>query len=295
MHIRMSDMQSFMDCPRQWYLTRYRGLTSPEKPGLYAPTSRDIGSTVDLAMRGYYWDGKDPSSTIRALAEERSFSEEETHPGWADVYATSARMMEGYLEWLADTGSDHGEVTVGVELELEAEIIPGVFIHGHLDRLVFDTNFDDFIVDDTKTVDQIPKSELFDINFQLLTYIWLLRKIGIEASRGRHTYLRRVKRTGRANPPFYARSDIFVNDVQMANHEEHLKVLVHRIVDATYCLNCSPGTPEESGLYPHVTRDCEWKCPVKSVCVSMSSDTREVSERVVSGMLVPYERSTPGA
>jgi antitoxin component of RelBE/YafQ-DinJ toxin-antitoxin module len=255
----------------------YLNLESPPSP---TPSrALQIGVAVDLALRNFYHGDVDPLWTLQdwyagvedALLEDTGL---EVGKEWADVFATSERMLVGYMEWLDETGADAGEISVGVELELAA-LIPGtdVNLHVHIDRLIYDTTWDEWIIDDTKTVDTMTKTEMFEIDDQLLTYAWVVKEaLGISVSRLRHTMLRRVKRTGTAKPPFYGREEINVNPARLEVHKTHLQALAWEVSETARELDLYGGNPDNACghrvAFPSPSRDCSWWCPAYPICVA---------------------------
>lgn len=274
--VRFTELMTLRKCRRSWLNRYYYGLDTPPATNPGPKRSMHIGIDVDRALRAYYFEGTDPQAALRQWWESEVIPEipadatEADHKAWDEVFDTSDRMLEGYVEWLADEGADAGEVHVGVELELSA-VIPGtdVRLHTHLDSLVYDTTWNEWIIDDRKTVDTLTKSEQFQIDDQLLTYAWVVeRALGIRVRRLRHTMLRRVKRTGNAKPPFYAREEITVSDLQVENHEKHLYSLATDLADAVYELGYGYDDHHHYVAPPAPSRDCTWWCPFMPICVA---------------------------
>jgi hypothetical protein len=272
---RFSELMCFRKCRRSWMHRYYLKL---DKPGgrEYPPSSSgalEIGTVVDLAFREFYFSGTDMIDAVRRIRDEHVAEVNAPNDGtWEwdkKVYSFALRMVEGYMEWLDETGADAGEITVGVELELSAHIPDtDVNLHVHIDRLIYDTTWDEWIIDDTKTVDTLAKAETFEIDDQLLTYAWVVREaLGIDVRRLRHTMLRRVKRTGTAKPPFYGREAIEVNPDRLERHVQHLQGLANDLMFAVLSLNVSEDEHHRVA-YPSPSRDCSWWCPAYSICVA---------------------------
>lgn len=273
---RQSAIKSFKTCPRQAMLEYMMdgGYETARDPGAPAKGGRDVGSIVDLAYETYYRGG-DPLVAIDAYKQSTM---EELGGGplsdeWEKSFKLSRIMIEGYIEWLAETGIDAAEETVAVKLQLEGYIgaIRGdeVYVTGELDRLVRDTLTGELIIDDCKTVDQMQDLRWLAMGDQLLTYNILTRMhTGEAVHRGRHTQLRKVLRSARATPPFYDRTEFPYNDTQVNNHWTHMVAVLDKMVECAQAIERDPEL-HHVYAYPNPTKDCTWRCDFLAICPMM--------------------------
>ncbi len=88
----------------------------------------------------------------------------------------------------------------------------------------------------------------------------------------RTTQLRKVKRSVRAKPPFYQRSELFVNTEMLRHHYYRLQAQVDTMVELMQYWE-RKGTSDryeyDKLFYPNPTAQCAWDCDYKDVCASM--------------------------
>lgn len=267
--IRYSEIRNWQDCHRSWMNGYYLGLTTPEFSGDSKPSKAEVGTWVHADLESYY---NAPVGTARPGDWHRTVPvpvSENWQTEWDKAHRLAQVMLDGYAEWLEETGVDAGEVTWGTEVELEIPlgVIEGdnVTVITHIDRIVHDTTFDRWIIEDTKTVDQVAKDAVFAIESQLLTYTLAVQhNLGVPVAECRHNMLRRVLRTARATPPFYERTSITPSAAQLESHELALRSLTREIVLAYQALEA--GADHRYIAPPHATRDCSWKCKFLPIC-----------------------------
>lgn len=286
--IRYSEIKRFMRCRRSWLNGYYYGLGFPERDGEAKPTTASTGTLVHAALEHHYFTGGDPAAFLRGQdVPEGAYAAD-----WAKTYTLAIRMVEGYMDWLAETGADAGEHTVGCEIELEVPmgVIGGedVSLVVHIDRLVYDSTWNEWIIDDTKTVASLEKGLEFDIDLQGLTYAYVVqRALGITVSKFRHTMLRRVLRTGTAKPPFYAREPMSINAHQFSSQERHLKGVLSDMISVYQRIDADPSAHHEA-CYPNPTNTCNWDCDFLAIC-GMHDDGSDI-QGVRQALYVPRHK-----
>ena len=221
--IRQSQLWAYKECRRKWEFEYVRAIELNRK-GSETKGARDLGSLVHRLMEAYYlnqdWRGVH-AAELSALLEAGDLS-----PEWIDHYEYARIMMEGYGDWIKADHQDIGEEILLVEPQLEADI--GTF---HGDTVIFtgkpdivkrNTASDIIIVEDHKTTGRIESVMLHAP--QGNSYAMLLKmQHGLDVGLFRTNQLRKVKRTARANPPFYGRSEKFVNEAELRNHYWQVK------------------------------------------------------------------------
>lgn len=114
-NITNSELQAFKQCKRQWYLGYYRRLGKRRQDG--SERAATTGTLVHDALESYYKDpNRDASRVIQAFRLRRT-----TDPDAATYekeYALADAMIEGYFEWLAETGADQGLDIYAVESKI---------------------------------------------------------------------------------------------------------------------------------------------------------------------------------
>lgn len=110
-NITNSEIQTFKDCRRKWYLSYYLGLT-PKKEKLDGPLP--LGTRVHDSLELYYTDGIDPVITYNTLATDdrirfqatEEFLDESTLKKYDSDLELGRIMVEGYKEWIEEDSRD---------------------------------------------------------------------------------------------------------------------------------------------------------------------------------------------
>lgn len=279
---RQSAIKEWKTCKRQAMLDYFMDgngyETAPDPSAPAESGGRGLGTLVHLGVEAYY-KGEDAIDIV--VAEERAATEAAgkfgLEPTRAKEFKLAKVMLEGYVEWVASEGCDIGEETVETELQLEFEVgtIRGenVMVTGKLDRLVLDTITNEYIIEDTKTVQAFEDLRWLAMGDQLLTYNVLLRAGAYKGEplaihRGRHNQLRKVARGPQSKPPFYSRVEFPFNDTQVKNHWTHLMATLDEMVQASQAIEADPEAHHQYA-YPNPTKDCTWRCDFLSICPMM--------------------------
>jgi PD-(D/E)XK nuclease superfamily protein len=242
-----------MRCPRKHDLMYVQGWSSPE-----TSSALEIGTSVHEGLKVHY-SGGDLAEWI-GLAEYQELSESEDGTLSKET-EMSLIMLQGYMEWLEETGEDAHMTPELVEKKLSHVVeVPGfgpVEVHGTVDWTARDGLGRLFLVDH-KTVAAfgILADRRLQLNFQLQTYAWLLwRATGERPDGVMLNMLRKVKRTAASKPPFYAREYVSFNPKQLEGFEAQLIEVIRRMLDS-----------EGRIAYAVPDQDCNWKCPFLQVC-----------------------------
>lgn len=251
-------MTTFMRCPRKWHLSYLQGYKSPE-----TSSALKVGTLVHAGLEAHY-KGEDLTEWIhwRITAEQ---DEDGMLPAESQL---AYLMLEGYLEWLEETGIDADLRPEYIERAVEVELMPGVNLHGTIDWTARDP-YGGLWLFDHKTTDTFGAlaNRRLQLSFQLLTYAWLLWQTTGEVPAGvALNMLRKVKRTAAAKPPFYAREFVHFNQHQLEAHGDHMRQVVAMMAEAK----------QKGAFYPVPDQDCTWKCPFLSVC-AMADDGSDLS------------------
>lgn len=282
-YVTNSELQTFKDCRRKWWLSTYRKLTPKKKP-IQGPLG--LGTRVHNALETLYTGG-DPIASYKALADadrilwRNQFEADGLAPNDADAKAFENElelgqiMVLGYLEWIAETGADADFELVGAEQKID---VPFLKVHGQevrllgkLDKRVRRKRDDARLFIDHKTCGSIDQwLQTARMNEQFLMYQLLERLAALETGETVNTQgsmvnlLRKVKRTAQAKPPFYHREEVHHSDeelrrfyLRLIGEIDDLIMLEQRLKD---------GADPLTVAYPRPSRDCTWKCEFKHVC-----------------------------
>jgi RecB family exonuclease len=280
LEISNSEAQAFLDCHRRWWLSYYRRL----KPKYEAPIGPlSIGSRVHRALEeGYSSPGREEAlwkvlaETIEAdyaLARELDCVEQ-----FEKDCELALIMLQGFVQWASEEGLDAGWEVVSAERIVKAPAISvggiDVVLKGKLDQMVRRDMDGALFMRDWKTT-QTLKLVMMQFMPQLKMYLTLLALTEPDArvSGGQFVFLKKVKRTARAEPPFYLLHEEYVSPQQMSNFWDQTMGTLERMVEAT--LRLDAGESHHRLVPPRPTRDCSWRCPFY-LCCDMFDDGSNV-------------------
>lgn len=319
-----SEIQTHKDCPRKWWLAWHRGL----KPRRRAVTgAASTGTRIHVALAALYSPGGVTADATRALIDAQradqleidrqlsaaQFSEhgdEEISRLNGDydkllkAFDLEHAMLEGYVEWLAETGVDQHLEVISVEQRVEAEFcdeetaskrawLNPVKLIAKLDARVRNV-----LTGAVKFIDHKSVGSIYDpvlgLNQQMRHYHViddLLTEPGQPRAEGAlYNMLRKVKRGRAAKPPFYARVPIDHNRYELINHSAQLVGAIDRLNDATQLMNDRPEM-HQAVVPPRPSRDCVWKCEFFKICRMFDDGSRveaAIEEHYVAGDPLAY-------
>jgi hypothetical protein len=266
-----SEIQTFKDCRRKWWLTYYRRL-KPKQQKFTGPLA--LGSRVHEALDQYYSTGIPlldahsnlvESDRLLILDAGRDATELDSEADLGRI------MLEGYLQWVEEEGIDSELEMISTEEVLNMPMFDGsVELQGKIDMRVRRKGDGVRMFRDFKTVggsfDQFYQTA--HMNEQILTYMLLEQhKNGGTDERsegGIFTLLKKVKRTANAKPPFYDQFEVRHNIFSLRSFWQRLHGTVSDLMRVKTALD--NGEAHQSVAYPTPSRDCTWKCPFYSVC-----------------------------
>jgi len=272
-HVSNSEISSFRRCRRRWWLGNYRKLRKKEER-ITGPLK--LGTRIHKALEvKYSLTPGDPVAAIRAEYEKARNEVGQDDATTRDELNKEADlaliMIEGYVEWVYDTGIDDDIEVIAVEQELAADFeglrVP-VQIIGKLDtRVRRKTDGRLFSMDHKTCASFDGLTKTLEINEQPKMY-QLLERLTLPEDQyvtgGMLNMLRKVKRTASAKPPFYSREAIHHTDVGLRNYWYRLLGILSDMIDVVEALD--NGTDPNIVAYPNPTRDCAWDCEFRAVC-----------------------------
>jgi hypothetical protein len=301
-----SDLGTFNQCRRRWWLATYRRLRRIDEP----PTGPlPFGSRIHAALEAFY-DGTvaDPATAWNALMQHE-FAVDSANGGWhtQDLDKESKlghRMLEGYLEWLAETGEDAYWDVIGVETKLshfltvlvdtpDGDQEVTVLVRGKLDRRKRRRSDGAVYVDDFKTMGNFGEPAMLSLELSPQPRLYRMLEIQ-QAPPEQHTagvsytLLRKVLRTPTAKPPFYKRVTIEVNDAEQEAYNVRLQGNVTDLARVRYALD-HDGDPRRVAYF----QPGWWcaTCPFKLPC-GLMQHTPKAAEDMLADL---YTETDPWA
>jgi hypothetical protein len=271
-----SEVQTFKQCRRKWYLSWIQNL-APKVEKLSGV--RSTGTRLHVALETKYQPGVSvPDSAVMAALVTAQDADQRLFQGTPEelkallaAFQLEQIMLEGYLEWLAETGADAHLEVIASEQYVEAvlpAVEPPVVAIGKLDVQVRDlrTGRKSFIDHKSVATFEVP---MLTQNQQILHYE-LLSFLSSEEGENycdaaMYNMMRRVKRTSKAVPPFYKRVEVRHNQHELRAYQNHLVGVVTDMQRVEQTITEDPETVPLV-IYPTPHRDCAWKCEFLKIC-----------------------------
>jgi len=258
--LTQSEMAAFKRDPRLWYLSWYRCLRK-RYDHEYIPS---VGTLYHAGLEAYYRTGADPLAVVQQRVESQITSDlpEVAAENLLKAAELAAIMLEGYVEWLAEEGADAHLQVLAAEEKVEVRLEPTHYVlRGKIDARAIDLRTDARVQLEHKTVQNLTDLPKYaQSNFQFLTYDLLAylkaRESGDPTIRTDGVLLnmaRRVKRTARANPPFYKRHEVRHNTQELRSHWRHVVAIARAMETARERLDA--GEDHHDVCPPTVSRD----------------------------------------
>lgn len=298
-HFSNSEITTFQACPRKWWLAWYRGLTPKHQT---VQSAMSTGSRLHVALAALYTPGlsavtaaaiaivtlHEAQEDALATMQMQSLNDEDFDHREGKLKADfelERIMLDGYLEWIAETGIDADLEVIATETYLEAELTNVARIRtiliGKLDARVRSriTGTRKFI--DHKTVTTF-KQPTLRMNRQMLHYHLLeYLNTGFNSEErcdgALYNMLRKVKRGPRAVPPFYQRTPIPHNKYEIYSYLDQVIGLMRDIIGrATAFDQISPSTQlsTHQDIVPaRPSMECTW-CPFLKICTMFDDGSR---------------------
>lgn len=297
--ISNTEINTWQRCRRKWLVSYYLGY-QPDAEEVTG--NRILGVRIHTAMQGYYGYGLDPLTVLQLLYKFEIEASPEFEMELTAERDLASAMVEGYIEWAAQTGADAGLKVMFTELDVTVPLpgVEGVQLRAKLDQAVYNevTGLYSFL--DFKTAASFEQHEILVLNPQFRVYS-LVQKLARQPGTplvdgGMIRTLRRVKRTDRSKPPYYAH-DEFRYDPETINST---LVKVQRIgyeikkarqaLDWVYAPDGGRGEADmlnhvQRSLFPPtpILRDCGWSCPFVQLCPMMDDGSDWIGSLVSSG------------
>lgn len=299
-----SEVADWNRCRRRWWLTWFRELQ------LAVPditSARSTGNRVHRALAAWYvpegQDRVDPRDALEraivedwtALTADSQLSDEQlSHLAstYADATALERAMVEGYFEWLTETGADVNFEVIASETALSHDLMVDmrdgtelpVRLLAKLDVRVKRVSDGARLFVDHKTVQNFaePRKTLH-MDPQMLHY-HLLEFLNTAEGEERcdaalYNMLRKVKRSAQAKPPFFDRIEQHHNVHEIKSYRKRVLGAARDIMQAERAL--AAGADHLEIAYPTPGRDCSFMCDFFAIC-PMFDDGSRVEDAISS-------------
>jgi RecB family exonuclease len=291
--ISNSEIQTFKDCRRKWWLSYYRRL-QPQTQNYTGALA--LGSRIHEALDMYYSTGMPLLEAHAQLVQKDKHTLLENFRDTVDLDSEAELgriMLEGYLDWVDENGIDSELEMISTEEIISMPMLDGkVELQGKLDMRVRRKADGVRMFRDFKTVGGsfTEFAALAHMNEQILTYMVLeaaQNKEGERCEGGIFTMLKKVKRTANAKPPFYEQMEVRHNTFALRAFWSRLHGAVTNLMEVREALDA--GADHFFVAYPRPSRDCKWKCQFFAICPLF--DDGSAAEHAISELYVvddPY-------
>lgn len=297
-----SELQTWKRCRRKWWFAWYRRLALRTETFVGV---RSVGDRVHRALQRWYVPEGQPRvdprdalervvvedwTRVAELARDRDLSDEQLGAlakEFADSTNLERAMIEGYVQWLEETGADAELRVIASETPLSASLElddgrPVAFI-GKLDVRVKRVTDDVNLFVDHKTVGDLKGPAVtLPQNEQMAHYMlleWLNSDEGERRCDGAlYNMLKRSRRSGRATPPFYDRVEVRHNPYELASYRRRALAASKNILDAIQRLDA--GDAHLDVTYPTPTPTCKWDCDYFAVCNLLDDGSAGVDDMI---------------
>jgi hypothetical protein len=287
-----SEIQTFKDCRRRWWLTYYRRM-KPRNQDMTGALA--LGSRVHAAFEEHYANGVPLLKAHTELVEKdrnillSEFRDVDTLESEADL---GRIMLEGYEQWVEEEGIDAELEFISSEETIVMPLFNGeVELQGKIDMRVRRKIDGVRMFRDFKTVGGSLSdfANLAPMNEQVMTYMLLessQNKEGERSEGGIFTMLKKVRRTASARPPFYDQIEVRHNVFTMRAFWNRIHGTITDLMRVRTALD--EGSDHTLVAYPHASRDCKWKCQFFTVCTLF--DDGSAAEQALTEM---FEEGDP--
>lgn len=275
-----SEIQTFKQCKRKWWLVYYRELGIKRKNDEFTG-ARSLGTRVHLALEALYVRDENPLETLKEIylydadkMREYERPQQDIDALWKE-YDLANAMVSGFIEWVQENAIDEGMELVAAEDVVEVEShIKNVILRAKMDQRWYRKSDGARLFRDFKTVGNLtepmkilPMDEQMKF-YHLLEYLQALGVTGEEpqwrTDGALYTMLRKVKRTATAKPPFYGQLEVHHNITEIRNMWIRVSGVLDDLIDLREALD--GGADHNYVAYPTPSRDCTWKCDFFAVC-----------------------------
>jgi hypothetical protein len=286
-----SELRTFTSCKRRWYLSYYRQL----RPRVESPTGvAHIGGNLHLALEGHYGYGLDALQVLRWAYDELIEQHPDNERDLRKDLDLASAMIEGYLQWAAETGLDVGLSTIATEHEVVNNVtLPDgtpVSWQSKLDLLMRRESDGRVLLRDWKTVGSFEKAATLILDTQMRFYAMMQALAHPDpASRvdgAQYLMIKRSKRTSRATGPFYELAEVSYNKADLRSTYLRALAISQEIVITRRRLDDGENTLY--AVYPTPSEFCSWGCDFREVCPML-----DAGDRAEDKLAVEYVESEP--
>lgn len=294
-----SSMSKFTQCPRQWWLSDVRSLAPVDAP---LTGALPFGGRMHTALE--WWSKGEVESPLEGWEivsrEAEAVEAGRGGLGMADLdkeTVLGSIMLEGFANWWEEEGEDQEFEIISVEKELRNELevvtpsgdLVSVWLYGKLDRVLKHRDNGQIWVADWKSTRllQLAAMESLEMSPQPRIYAELLaQSLGFPISGIRFTFLRKVKRSGSAKPPFWFNYDLALSQYNIKQHMDRVSAWAGKMVSTVESLEA--GVSHETAAPFNPGWWCK-TCPFRNVCMIYQTAGEQAAEDMLEDHFAPRD------
>lgn len=272
-----SEISKFRRCRRSWALNYYyRWGVDPQRAP--ATSAALLGTRIHASLEAYYGYEIHPGRALEVIYDHERAKRPDAEAELTKEQDLAMIMVNGYVDWAAETGIDEEYDVVAVERAVEVPIVLSngdtAIVTGKLDQIVRRKYDGALCVRDWKSVGTLHKADLLVLDEQMRIYSAILAETSqLRVDGALFAMLKRVKQTARSTGPFYEQVHISYNG---ADHASMFVRLTGVLSDmASVIRQLDQGADHRRVAYPHPMTDrCNWDCTYTHVCSLFDDGSR---------------------
>lgn len=298
-----SSTQNYIQCPRRWWLRDLRQLAPDREERTGA---LPFGSRIHTALDWWETGKMGLRDAWATLCNNEADIEEERGGLGMDAIEKEAllgaAMLEGFETWWEEEGEDQEYEVIAVEQGIKEAIevvTPAgeaveVMLYGKPDQVMRHRDNGSILIRDWKTtrlLEEKAKASL-EMSPQPRIYSRMLQQAmpGENVAGIRYTFLRKVKRTAAAKPPFWFSYDLMLSQYNIDHHMRRLAAVTGKMVETRQLVEAGVDPEQAAPFNPG-----QWcsTCPFQSVCFVMQTVGMDAAEEMLEDNFIerdPMER-----
>lgn len=242
------------------HLGYVKRLAPVDPPSPLKASEIGLGYHEDLQ---WLYEGAHPEDVLDRRRDLQLRAELEGREDASQAHEKIRTMVEGYVEWLQDSGADQDLSEPQPEMTWRREF-EGLVFQGKIDLLYYSRTWNRLEFMDHKSTGYQLAVKMRELkrSTQLLHYAWLLEP-AVRLTHCNVNLARQSLRGPTATGPFYLREPVEITPEMLDGYAANLRRDWVPDLIAAYEKTAVPA--------PAPDADCSWRCPFYSVCPSFDN------------------------
>lgn len=256
-----SEVSDLRRCERMHHLGYVKRLTPKASPSPLKASEIGVGYHEDLEF-GY--NGVPWGDVLATRSQSEVDAADSGDEDAAKAHEKIRIMVEGYADWLEETGADQDVERPQPEFTARREL-DGLIFQGKIDLLYWSRTWQRLeFIDHKSTGYQLSvKMRALKRSTQPLHYAWLLASTAPMVTHCTINLARQSLRGPTAVGPFYLRDQVEITPEMLEGYETNLrKDWIPKLLAAYEKTEVPAPSPDD---------DCSWRCPFFTICPSFDN------------------------